>query len=59
MVGAAYVYDIDTIGLRAVELGTGRPAWRYTCTAVSLSADPDGELLYGLEAGKTIALPMS
>ncbi|MCY0956496.1 protein kinase domain-containing protein [Streptomyces sp. H27-H5] len=59
VVGAAYVYDIDTIGLRAVELGTGRPAWRYTCTAVCLSADSDGELLYGVEARKTIALPMS
>ncbi|MEV6569772.1 protein kinase [Streptomyces sp. NPDC051577] len=59
VVGAAYVYDIDTIGLRAVELGTGRPAWRYTCTARSLYGDPDGALLFALEAHKTFALPMS
>ncbi|MFD5885460.1 protein kinase [Streptomyces sp. NPDC060334] len=59
VVSSAYVYDIDTIGLRAVELSTGRPAWRLTCMALNLFADPDGSLLYALEERKSFALPLS
>ncbi|MGI5448303.1 PQQ-binding-like beta-propeller repeat protein [Streptomyces sp. CA-243310] len=59
VVSSAYAYDIDTIGLRAVELSTGRPAWRFTCMALSIHADPDGSLLYAQEEHKVFALPLS
>ncbi|MBT2457824.1 PQQ-binding-like beta-propeller repeat protein [Streptomyces sp. ISL-86] len=57
-VGAGYVYTMDKIGMRAVEIRSHRAVWRYPTTADTLAADPDGTKLYGRERTKIFALPM-
>ncbi|GHD60594.1 protein kinase domain-containing protein [Streptomyces goshikiensis] len=57
-VGARYVYAMDMTGLRAVDLRTHRPAWRYPTPATTLTPDPDNTRLYAREESRMLAFPM-
>ncbi|WP_158677345.1 PQQ-binding-like beta-propeller repeat protein [Streptomyces sp. Mg1] len=57
-VGAGYVYAMDMTGLRAVDLRTHRPAWRYPTPATTLTPDPDNTRLYAREESRMLAFPM-
>ncbi|MFI8504900.1 PQQ-binding-like beta-propeller repeat protein [Streptomyces sp. NPDC085524] len=59
VISAGLVFSMDKIGLRAVDLRTHRPRWRYPITASILTADPDGKRLYLREPYRTLALPTS
>ncbi|MFD5510899.1 protein kinase [Streptomyces sp. NPDC127051] len=52
-----HVYTLDALGVRAVDLRTRRPVWRYETKAAALTADPSGTRLHVREKSRMTALP--
>ncbi|WP_053691452.1 protein kinase domain-containing protein [Streptomyces sp. WM6372] len=52
-----HVYTLDALGVRALDLRTRRPVWRYEAKAATLTADPSGTRLHVREQSRMTALP--
>ncbi|MFE5534562.1 protein kinase [Streptomyces sp. NPDC056492] len=46
VVSAGHVYTMDSTGIRAVDIRTHRPVWRYETQADTLASDPGATRLY-------------
>ncbi|WP_369777677.1 PQQ-binding-like beta-propeller repeat protein [Streptomyces sp. R33] len=52
-----HVYLLDTLGVRAVDLRTHLPVWRYETKATTLTPDPSGTRLHVREKSRMTSLP--